>query len=78
MERIMSHTVKVEEFGGRLADLIASLNPGDEIMLTSEDRPVAKIVPQAAKPRRQPGACKGMLTILKEDDEHLADFKDYM
>ena len=30
------------------------------------------------KNRRQPGSAKGKLTILREDDEHLNDFKDYM
>ena len=27
---------------------------------------------------RQPGSAKGRLTILVEDDEHLADFQEYM
>ena len=26
----------------------------------------------------QPGTAKGILTILAEDDEHLADFREYM
>ena len=33
---------------------------------------------QAEKPRPVPGRCKGMLTIVAEDDEHLEDFKEYM
>ena len=28
--------------------------------------------------RRRPGSAKGRLSILKEDDEHLNDFSDYM
>lgn len=33
-----------------------------------------------AKPtiNRRPGSAKGHLSILKEDDEHLNDFSDYM
>jgi hypothetical protein len=27
---------------------------------------------------RQPGSAKGRLRILKEDDDHLNDFSDYM
>ena len=26
----------------------------------------------------QPGTAKGMLTIHEDDDEHLADFREYM
>ncbi len=35
---------------------------------------------QAESPRkiRQPGSAKGMLQVLAEDDEHLADFREYM
>ena len=28
--------------------------------------------------RRRPGSAKGRLSILKEDDDHLNDFSDYM
>ena len=27
---------------------------------------------------RQPGSAKGKLIILKDDDEHLKDFEEYM
>ncbi len=74
----MSQTITIEEAASHLADLILSLHPGEEITLTSGSRPVAKIVPEFAPPRRQAGVCKGMLVINREDDEHLADFKDYM
>lgn len=29
-------------------------------------------------PRRRPGSARGKLRILSEDDNHLADFGDYM
>jgi antitoxin (DNA-binding transcriptional repressor) of toxin-antitoxin stability system len=74
----MSQTVTIEEAASHLADLIAGLHPGEEITLTSGNRAIAKIVPAEVKPVRRPGAAKGMLHILKEDDEHLEDFKDYM
>jgi hypothetical protein len=41
---------------------------------------VAKLV--GARPtngkRREPGNCKGMITLLVEDEEHLKDFAEYM
>jgi hypothetical protein len=33
---------------------------------------------QSASQPRIPGSAKGKLTVLVEDDEHLADFRDYM
>lgn len=39
------------------------------------------LLPEQAEPpkkRRQPGSAKGILKLLAEDDEHLADFKAYM
>jgi antitoxin (DNA-binding transcriptional repressor) of toxin-antitoxin stability system len=75
----MSTTVSLEEAQARLTELIEHLSPGDEIIITREQQPVAKLVGsrQARKPR-QPGNCKGMLTIVSDDDEHLEDFKEYM
>lgn len=74
----MSHTVSVEHAAAHLAELVDGLNPGDEIVLTSGDQPVAKIVPSAsARRRRRPGSCKGMLVVRAEDDEHLKDFDEY-
>jgi antitoxin (DNA-binding transcriptional repressor) of toxin-antitoxin stability system len=72
-------TVTVEEAQGKLKDLIHNLEPGEEFVITENDQPVAKLVLlPAQRPRPVPGRCKGMLTILSEDDEHLEDFKEYM
>src|SRR4051812_17110799 len=67
----MSSTVTLEEAQARLAELIGQLAPGDEIVITREQLPVAKLV-SSRPPRqpRQPGNCKGMLTIISDDDEH--------
>ena len=62
-----------------MAELIQRMAPGDEIIITQNQQPVAKLVSQS-KPlqRREPGRCKGMITLLVEDEEHLEGFKDYM
>ena len=71
--------VTIQEAQASLADLIHGLMQGDEVVITENNRPVAKLVaPSANKPRPVPGRCKGMLTIMVEDDEHLEDFKEYM
>ncbi|HVS71990.1 MAG TPA: type II toxin-antitoxin system prevent-host-death family antitoxin [Phycisphaerae bacterium] len=77
----MSHTITVEEAAGRLAELIATLAPGDEITLVSKNQPVARLTPAAKRTLpRAFGACKGMLMKNPDVPEnvYLDDFKDYM
>jgi antitoxin (DNA-binding transcriptional repressor) of toxin-antitoxin stability system len=76
----MSATITVEEAQAHLKELIGNLAPGEELIITEGQRPVAKIVGQRATAlkRRRPGSAKGKLVILKEDDEHLKDFEEYM
>jgi len=74
----MTRTMAIEEANSKWAEIVLSLRPGEEIALTSKNETVAKIIPEKRRHQRRGGTCKGMLTIIKEDDEHLADFKDYM
>ena len=73
-------TVTVEEAQAKLPELIDKLVPGEEVIITRNEPPVAKLVGQQRPIRkpRQPGSAKGKLVILAEDDEHLKDFQDYM
>lgn len=76
----MSATITVEEAQANLKELIHQLAPGEEVVITENQRPIAKLVgeqPLKRKPR-QAGRCKGMITLLVEDDEHLNDFSEYM
>jgi len=73
-------TVSIEEAQARLPDLIEQLPPGEAILITKGDQPLATLTAQSlpsAKPR-QPGSARGVLTIVEENEEHLADFQDYM
>ena len=71
--------VTIQEAQARLPDLIHKLVPGEEVVITENNQPVAKLVASPAdKSRPMPGRCKGMLTIVAEDNEHLEDFKEYM
>ena len=73
-------TMTIEEAQAKLSELIDKLAPGEEVILTRNEQPVAKLVGQQRpirKPRRA-GSAKGKLVILVEDDEHLKDFKDYV
>ena len=72
-------TVTLEEAKIRLGDLIAKVATGESVVITDHEKPVAQLVPPApAKPQPQFGSCRGMLTIVAEDDEHLKDFEEYM
>ncbi|MDY0170136.1 MAG: hypothetical protein RBS80_26565 [Thermoguttaceae bacterium] len=75
----MGTTISIDEAQTNLGNLIHQLSPGEEIIIIENHQPVAKLVGQARPlQRRQPGRCKGMISLLVEDDEHLAGFKEYM
>jgi prevent-host-death family protein len=73
-------TVTIEEAQVKLPEIIDNLAPGEELIITRNNRPVAKLVGQqhAVRKPRQPGSAKGKLIIHSDDDEHLEDFKEYM
>jgi len=72
--------ITIQEAQDKLPDLIHNLKPGEELMITENDRPLAKLVGHTPLlPQRPgPGLCKGMITIVADDDEHLKDFAEYM
>ena len=77
----MSMFISVAEAQGRLAELVENLIPGEELFLTVDAHPIAKLVRTDYLPSdepRKPGSAIGKLIIVAEDDEHLEDFKEYM
>ncbi len=61
-------------------ELVAKLGSSQELIITQDQKPIAKLVrenPPTRKPRKA-GSAKGKLVILQEDDEHLKGFKEYM
>jgi antitoxin (DNA-binding transcriptional repressor) of toxin-antitoxin stability system len=73
-------SVTIEEAQAKLPDLIAHLQPGEALVITQNEKPVARLLAEE-KTKRQPrkaGNCKGMLVIVADDDEHLKDFAEYM
>ena len=74
----MSHVVTIQQASERLGELVRGLAPGDEIVLTEDNKPVARIVADGL-PKREAGAWKGKLQILDDSDDVILDhFKDYM
>lgn len=73
-------TITLQEAQARLAELVHRLTPGEAVTITENDQPIARLVtvPAGEAPRPVPGRCRGMLTVIAEDDEHLRDWAEYM
>src|SRR5215208_4005701 len=71
------------EAQARLPEVIHNLAPGEEVFITENKEPVAKLTGKQAKSalpsRPGPGLCKGMITYMAADfDAPLEDMKEYM
>jgi prevent-host-death family protein len=79
----MSTIVTLDEAQAKLKDLIHQMAPGEEVIITENQQPVAKLVSEQPKPppkqRPGPGLGKGMITFIASDfDAPLEDMKEYM
>ena len=75
-------TVSIQEAQATLSELIRRLAPDEEVVITENDQPVARLVPAKAEPQRQPrrlGTLRGTVLYMAPDfDAPLEDFKEYM
>jgi prevent-host-death family protein len=73
-------TVTIQEAQAKLAELIERLATGEEVVITRDEQPIARLLAErrSARKPRAPGSAKGILTILADDNEHLQDFAEYM
>jgi antitoxin (DNA-binding transcriptional repressor) of toxin-antitoxin stability system len=72
-------TITLQEAQSNLAEIIDNMPPGEEIAIVLDEKPIATIrAVNRSQDRPIPGRCKGMLTIVSEDEEHLKDFIEYM
>ena len=71
--------IDVEEAKTSLGDLLDAAIRGQEIVLTRDAQPVAKLVPLVQpRPRPQFGSAKGLVHIADDFDAPLADFDEYV
>jgi prevent-host-death family protein len=72
-------TVTIQEAQAKLPDLIHQLTPGDELVITENNRPVARLVSEKPPVRQRPGPglCMGMITIMADDEQHFKGFEDH-
>jgi antitoxin (DNA-binding transcriptional repressor) of toxin-antitoxin stability system len=73
-------SLSIHQAQASLLELIHRLTPGDEVVITENDQPVARIVPPLpAQPPRKLGSLRGSVLYLAPDfDAPLEPFKEYM
>jgi len=75
-------TVTIEEAQATLLDLIHKLQPDEEVVITENNQPVARLIPANTPARRKPrqsGTLRGTVLYMAPDfDAPLEDFKEYM
>jgi prevent-host-death family protein len=73
-------TVTLEDAQARLPELIEQLNSGEEVVITRNAKPVARLVREQKLPKpRKLGTLKGTVLYMAPDfDAPLEDFKEYM
>ncbi len=76
----MSVAITVEEAQASLKELILNLAPGEEVVITDNLQPVAKLVGgQPKPPRPAPGLGKGSILYMAPDfDEPIEEMKEYI
>jgi antitoxin (DNA-binding transcriptional repressor) of toxin-antitoxin stability system len=71
-------TATVEQVQTDLPALVAKLCPGEELLITQMDQPIARLVAEPPKKpaKRKLGGAIGILKILQDDDSYLEDFRE--
>lgn len=71
-------TIPVEDAQVRLAAIIAALPPGDEVVLTQDNKPVAtlKAIP-VTRPVPRLGTQRGSVLSMDHFDDPLEEFEEY-
>lgn len=71
----MTQTVSVDEAQDKLPDLLTQALAGDEVIITEDGTPVARLVPVVAhsKKKRVAGLNRGTISASEDFDEPLPD-----
>ena len=72
-------TITIADAQANLAELVHQLTPGQELVITEHNRPIAKLVPTSAARTPKLGTMAGTVVHMAPDfDAPLDDFKEYM
>jgi prevent-host-death family protein len=82
-ERMANQRIEVAE--ARLAELVAAVQGGDEVVLTHDGQPVARLLPARTTVAlvgitgpRKAGSARGLVFIRDDFDDPLEGFRDYI
>jgi uncharacterized protein (DUF433 family) len=72
-------TITLRDAVANLEELIRRLSPGEEVIITENDQPVAKLVAALPSSRRIPklGSQPGSVISMDHFDDPLEDFREY-
>ena len=74
-------SVTIQQAKASLGELIHGLSAGAEVVITEDDRPVARLIAVPAQPAgkpRQLGTLRGTVLFIADDfDAPLSDFGEY-
>ena len=76
-------TIDIYELTPQAQELLSKIESGEEIVITADNQPVAKIVlvngqVVPKRKRRRAGTAKGTFWMAPDFNEPLDDFKEYM
>ena len=72
-------TVTIPEAQAHHPEIVENLKPGEEVILTSNQQPIAKLISiSTAGSQPDYGSSRGKLIIVAEDEEHVKDFSEYL
>ena len=76
----MSISITVEDAQAKLKELIHGMAPGEEVVITENQQPVARLLSEPVKPSRPaPGLGKGSIVYMAPDfDAPIDEMKEYM
>jgi antitoxin (DNA-binding transcriptional repressor) of toxin-antitoxin stability system len=72
------HRVDVEDAKSSLDQLLAEAQRGEEVVLTREDRPIARLIAVGEqRPRPRFGSARELVRVGADFEAPLADFDEY-
>lgn len=75
-------TITLQEAQANLSAVIQRLSPGEELLITDNEKPVAKLTASVAEPPKKPrqlGTMRGSVLYMAPDfDAPLDDFAEHM
>lgn len=72
----MTITINLENEERPLGELVEQTLGGTEIVITKNDRPVARLIAIPPRMPRRFGSARGLIEIGSDFDEPLQDFRD--